>query len=113
MKRLEITVKLSMKAAADLPEFVPVEGWWEVNEASNQHYIPQLAAECAAEFTDDLCADDFKVELFRSDGRSLDGSDGIISGNLLVSRKPRVLQAAWISEKSSENHSLHTRRRAR
>jgi len=29
----------------------------------------------------------FKIELFREDGRSLEGSDGITSGNLLVTRR--------------------------
>jgi hypothetical protein len=32
-------------------------------------------------------AEYFKVELFRDDGRSLDGSDGITSGNLLITRR--------------------------
>jgi len=89
MKTLTITVALSAKAAVDLPEFVPVDGRWEINDATMQHLIEEVAAEHAAEITKgELNADEFKVQLFREDGRSLDGSDGITNGSLLVKRKP-------------------------
>lgn len=86
--KIEITATLPADSAANLMDFAPVEGRWEVSDASFQHLVAAVAAAEAAGLTaGEVHEDDVKVELFRSDGRSLDGSDGITSGNMLVTRR--------------------------
>jgi hypothetical protein len=91
--KLEITVTLPTNCAADLSSFVPVEGKWSVSEPDMfDDFIRTLVGVEASGIVnraagEDVSAEDFRVELFRSDGRSLDGSAGITSGNLLVTRR--------------------------
>jgi len=73
---------------ADLLAFLPVSGCWEVNDPIAVALVPLVAGhEAAMNCIGVLGPDDFKAELFRKDGRSLDGSDGIVSGILLLTRK--------------------------
>lgn len=67
---------------------MPVAGKWAVSDASFQHLVVDVAKrEAVALVSGEIDDEDLKVELFRSDGRSLDGSDGITSGNLLITRR--------------------------
>ena len=86
--KIEITATLPANASADLLDFASVTGRWEVSDSSFQHLVAAVAAaEAAALTAGEVHEDDVKVELFRSDGRSLDGSDGITSGSMLVTRR--------------------------
>lgn len=74
--------------AAALVAFQPVSGRWEVNDPIAVGLVPYVASHKAAmNCVGRLEADDFKAELFRENGRNLDGSDGIVSGTLLMTRK--------------------------
>ena len=85
---LVITVTIPAASVDDLKTFGPVEGKWEVSDASFQHLVAEVAkAEACALTRGEIDADDLWVELFRGDGRSLDGSDGITSGSLLITRR--------------------------
>ena len=86
--KLEIIAKISANSIDDLKTFAPVEGKWEVSDASFQHLIEEVAkAEACALMRGEIDAEDLRVELFRGDGRSLDGSDGITSGSFLITRR--------------------------
>ena len=86
--KLEITVTLAANASTELLGFAPVEGKWEVSDATCQHLVNLVASEEASQLVrGEAGSDEFKVELFRDDGRSLDGSDGIHNGSLLVTRR--------------------------
>lgn len=86
--KLEITASLPTTSAAALRDFAPVEGSWSISDASCMDIIHSVAAEEASRIVDgEVSPADFKVELFRYDGRSLDGADGITSGSLLVTRR--------------------------
>jgi hypothetical protein len=89
--KLEITVTLPANTDNDLFDFYTVEGTWEVSDSDYQHLVPAVAAQEASVATGgrltNIPAEDLKVELFRADGRSLDGSDGITSGNFLITRR--------------------------
>ena len=86
--KLEITATLPANCSALLLDFEPIEGSWEVSDASCQNIVFAVAAEEACRLVaGEVSPDDFKVELFRDDGRSLDGSDGITSGSMLVTRR--------------------------
>ena len=86
--KLEITATIPAASINNLKTFAPVEGKWEVSDASFQHLVEEVAkAEACALARGEIDADDLKVEMFRGDGRSLDGSDGITSGNLLITRR--------------------------
>jgi hypothetical protein len=88
---LQIEISLPDNCDYKLLSFSPVEGKWSISAASYQHMIAAFAAEEASIATGgrltQVPAEYFKVELFRDDGRSLDGSDGITSGNLLITRR--------------------------
>ena len=89
--QIEVTLAPALSCdqrKADLLAFLPVSGRWEVNDPIAVSLVPFVAGhEAAMNCIGVLEADDFKAELFRKDGRSLDGSDGIVSGILLITRK--------------------------
>lgn len=71
----------------DLIIFSPVKCFWEVSDPHLQHLVEAVAKVDVALLTSgEVHEDDIKVELFRLDGRSLDGSDGLTSGSMIVTR---------------------------
>ena len=86
--KLEITATIPAASINDLKTFAPVEGKWEVSDASFQHLVDEVAkAEACSLTRGEIDAEDLKVELFRGNDHSLDGSDGITSGNFLITRR--------------------------
>ena len=89
--QIEVTLAPALtydQRKADLLAFLPVSGRWEVNDPIAVSLVPFVAGyEAAMNCIGVLGADDFKTELFRLDGRSLDGSDVITNCALLITRK--------------------------
>jgi hypothetical protein len=71
----------------DLIIFSPVKCSWEVSDPHLQHLVEAAAKVDVALLTSgEVHEDDVKVELFRSDGRSLEGSNDLTSGSMIVTR---------------------------
>jgi hypothetical protein len=84
-----LTITVTIPDPSNLHEDgATTEGTWTVSDSFYQHHVYDVAAQVASEATDyHVHTDELSVSMFQTDGRSLEGTDGITRGSLLIVRK--------------------------